>query len=222
MFSADDEVPHDNSRLMDISLAAIQAARQVTLVDISARIKSGPRYPDMWPGEHHKLLAGLMIVLKPTLVLEIGTSTGLSALTMKAFLEPGAKLMTFDIHPWNHLADTCLHEDDFADGRLTQHVADLSKRWNVDLFERQIQQSEFIFIDAAKDRTCEQTLLDLFRTIAFERPPIILLDDTQLWNMLHVWRRIDASKLDLTSFGHWSGTGIVEWRWPLAMSQVNT
>jgi predicted O-methyltransferase YrrM len=197
---------------MDISLAAIQAARQVTLHDISARIKSGPRYPDIWPGEHYRLLAGLMIVLKPKLVLEIGTATGLSALTMKAFLEPEAKLMTFDIRPWNHFADTCLREEDFADGRLTQHMADLSKRWNVELFKRQIQQSDFIFIDAAKDGTFEQSLIDLFRTIAFEHPPIIFFDDTRLWNMLQVWRHIDAPKLDLTSFGHWSGTGIVEWK----------
>src|SRR5271154_191680 len=42
-----------------------------------------PRYPDVWPGEHYKLLAALVGVLTPKIVIEIGTATGMSALTMK-------------------------------------------------------------------------------------------------------------------------------------------
>jgi hypothetical protein len=29
--------------------------------------------------------------------------------------------------------------------------------------------------------------------------------------MLDIWYNLDKPKLDLTSFGHWSGTGLVEW-----------
>ena len=39
---------------------------------------------------------------------------------------------------------------------------------------------------------------------------LILLDDIRLWKMLKIWREISMPKLDLTSFGHWSGTGIVQ------------
>jgi len=39
----------------------------------------------------------------------------------------------------------------------------------------------------------------------------VLFDDIRLWNMLDIWRSIDFPKLDLTSFGHWSGTGVVQW-----------
>jgi hypothetical protein len=28
--------------------------------------------------------------------------------------------------------------------------------------------------------------------------------------MVNLWRRIDSPKIDLTSFGHWSGTGLVD------------
>ncbi|MGH7312141.1 MAG: hypothetical protein ACREJV_03130 [Candidatus Rokuibacteriota bacterium] len=34
------------------------------------------------------------------------------------------------------------------------------------------------------------------------------------WNMLAIWREIRMPKLDVTSFGHWSGTGLVEWTEP--------
>jgi hypothetical protein len=32
-----------------------------------------------------------------------------------------------------------------------------------------------------------------------------------MMNMIGIWRGIRHPKLDLTSFGHWSGTGLVEW-----------
>jgi hypothetical protein len=38
-----------------------------------------------------------------------------------------------------------------------------------------------------------------------------MFDDIRLWNMLRTWRTINRPKLDLTSFGHWSGTGLVDW-----------
>jgi hypothetical protein len=41
-------------------------------------------------------------------------------------------------------------------------------------------------------------------------PTILVLDDTRLLNMIDVWRLIRSPKLDLTSFGHWSGTGLVD------------
>lgn len=38
-----------------------------------------------------------------------------------------------------------------------------------------------------------------------------LFDDIRVWNMLAIWRGIRRPKLDLTSFGHWSGTGLVDY-----------
>jgi hypothetical protein len=68
-----------------------------------------------------------------------------------------------------------------------------------------------IFIDAAKDGVQEQRFLDNFGTIAFAKAPLVILDDIRVWNMLAIWRRVSRPKLDLTSFGHWSGTGIIDW-----------
>ena len=41
--------------------------------------------------------------------------------------------------------------------------------------------------------------------------PIVMLDDIRLWRMLSFWQDIPRPKLDLTSFGHWSGTGLVDY-----------
>jgi hypothetical protein len=41
--------------------------------------------------------------------------------------------------------------------------------------------------------------------------PVLVFDDTRVRNMLHTWRDVRRPKLDLTSFGHWSGTGLVHW-----------
>lgn len=45
----------------------------------------------------------------------------------------------------------------------------------------------------------------------FKTAPIVMFDDIRLWNMLAIWWRLDRPKLDLTSFWHWSGTGLVDW-----------
>jgi len=69
-----------------------------------------------------------------------------------------------------------------------------------------------IFVDGPKDGIFEQRLLDNMRAASFDtKPMILILDDIRLWNMLGIWRKVSFPKLDLTSFGHWSGTGLIEW-----------
>lgn len=61
------------------------------MASIVARMKRAPYYPDVWPGEHYKLLAGLVLECRPRVVIEIGTATGLSALAMRQHLPAGAR-----------------------------------------------------------------------------------------------------------------------------------
>lgn len=74
-----------------------------------------------------------------------------------------------------------------------------------------MEKANLIFIDAEKDGITEKKFLENFYKVDFEEKVMILLDDIRLWNMLKIWRDISRPRLDLTSFGHWSGTGIVEW-----------
>ena len=211
LFSTDDEGGQPSNKLISISTEAVKQAQQISLNDVSARLKSPPYYPDIWPGEHYKLLAGLVLTLKPKVVIEIGTYTGLSALTMKKCLEEGSKLYTFDIFEWNSFKDSCLVEDDFKDGKLVQYIDDLTDPSVVARHRGLLEEADLIFIDAAKDGSMEKKFLDNFENISFKRKPIFVFDDIRVWNMLKIWREITRPKLDLTSFGHWAGTGLIEW-----------
>jgi predicted O-methyltransferase YrrM len=214
LLSADDEPGRPTRELIDLAINVVSAAKDVDLSDLSRRIKSGVPYPDIWPGEHYKLLAGIVKVLEPSLVIEIGTATGLSALAMLRFLPPGGRLMTFDLVSWRDYPDCVLTEDDFAGGALTQHLDDLSDAEVFDRYRETIEKADLVFIDAAKDGVQEQRFLELLEGCRFSESPLVIFDDIRLWNMLRIWREITRPKLDLTSFGHWSGTGLIRWHRP--------
>ncbi len=200
-----------SDRLIDIALSAIPVARKINHQDIADRMIEFPHWPTIWPGEHYKLLSALVQVLQPAIVVEIGTATGYSALAIKKFLREDAKIFSFDIVPWEKFPKCILTQSDFEDGRLTQVIADLT---DLDVFRSHanlLRQASLIFIDAAKDGTQEQMFLDNFSTLDFTSKPIFVFDDIRLMNMIRIWHDIERPKLDLTSFGHWAGTGLVEW-----------
>lgn len=211
LYSADDDLHGPTLRLLDVALAAASAARGADMTAVSARMPPGIRYAEVWPGEHYKLLAGLMQTLKPRSVIEIGTATGLSAFAMKQFMPKGATLATFDVIPWREYPGTVLTDQDFADGTLHQHLHDLQDPAQVQQHRELLENADFIFIDAAKDGVMEQRFIDNLLPLRYAKGPIVMFDDIRVWNMLRIWRQLPRAKLDLTSFGHWSGTGLVDW-----------
>lgn len=210
IFSSDDDNAQPSEYLISLGLKAIQHAQKVSLTDISARMKKTPYWPDIWPGEHYRLLAGLVLELKPKLVIEIGTGAGLSALTMKKYLSQESKIVTFDIVGRNECSYSCLKDKDFSDNRLIQHTDNLAQHSAISKHIQLLQEADMIFIDGPKDGVTENKIWNNFKTVPFKNKPLLVFDDIRLWNMLRFWRDISLPKLDLTSFGHWSGTGIVE------------
>ncbi len=198
-----------SERLLEVAMSAVSSARTVDLGWLCDR--SRDRFPDIWPGEHYRLLAALVSVLGPKTIVEIGTATGMSALAMKSALPDDCEIVTFDLLPWRDHPGTLLRDDDFADGRLEQRLDDLStpagRRANADLLQR----ANLIFVDAKHDGHQEREFLRGFREVGLLNGPIVVFDDIRVWGMLAFWRDIDRPKLDLTSFGHWSGTGIVDY-----------
>ncbi|MCC6952578.1 MAG: hypothetical protein IT290_00520, partial [Deltaproteobacteria bacterium] len=75
--SADDEPGRPTDRLLAIAIDAAEHARTLSLSDVSERLVQPPHYPDIWPGEHYRLLAGLVRTLNPSTIVEIGTGSGL-------------------------------------------------------------------------------------------------------------------------------------------------
>ena len=212
LYSADDDKSVTTDRLIEVTLESVKATQKISLSEIVTRAKS-EKYIETWPGEHYKFLAGVVQYMQPKLVIEIGTAKGVSALSMKKYLPAESSIVTFDIFSWkNYPGGNYLKEEDFADGRLTQYTDDLSTKEGFELHKDLLKKAQLIFVDAAKDGSQEQRFIDNFKSIKFENPPIIIFDDIRLWNMLKIWRELSLPKLDITSFGHWSGTGIVDWK----------
>ena len=212
VLSLDDEPYRPNQRLLDLSVAAITRATQIDLSSIASLFTpEKATYINLWPGEQYKLLAAMVDILKPKLVVEIGTAAGGSCLTMKKFLPEEGKIVTYDVIPWQDYPNTGLKPELF-DSRLEQRVLDLSMPEQAASQITLLQEADFIFVDAAKDGAMEQSFCDLFERINFVKPPIIFFDDIRFVTMVGIWRKIRHPKMDLTSFGHWSGTGIVDWR----------
>jgi len=199
--------------LIDLALRAAQEAWHTQLPELSGRVTAdGNDFSRIWPGEHYRLLAALVKLLQPKRVIEVGTFRGLSALALKKFLPADGKITTFDVVPRDSLPDTCLRPEDFLDDRLQQQIGDLSDARVFELHRSLIQETELLFVDGPKDGVFERKLLQQLETVDFHKPLLVVMDDIRFWNMLAIWQDIARPKLDLTSFGHWSGTGLVDWR----------
>jgi len=212
ILSACDKPARLTPELLDVSLRAVELASKVDLGEIALRNEQAKVYGNLWPGEHYKLLAGLVLAIAPTTVIEIGTSTGFSALCLKRFLPEGGKLITFDIVPWKQYPDTLFMEADFEDQKIVQYVDDLGEESVILKYAKDLEDASLIFIDASHDGHLEERLILNLEKIAFKKKVFILFDDIRVWTMLKMWREISYPKVDLTSFGHWSGTGLVEFR----------
>ncbi len=210
LFSMDKQPGKSTGSLTAFSLSCITDAVDTDLTDISSRIRNGTNYIDIYPGEHYKLLAAIVKKIKPRVVVELGTHLGYSALCMKKFMPPGAVLYTFDVVPWEDFEDTILTERDFESG-LVQFTDDLTIPQSIVKHQAMLEEADIIFIDALKDGKQEYLFLQNLSKVKFKKKCYFIFDDIRLWNMLDIWYNLDRPKIDLTSFGHWSGTGLVEW-----------
>jgi predicted O-methyltransferase YrrM len=158
-------------------------------------------------GQHYRILAGLTSAWGARRVIEVGTARGASAL---AILDAPTveNLITFDLIGWKDFDYSWLRDEDFGP-RLEQRLGDLS---DPDFFARNkddLARADMIFIDASKNGVFEPVFLARLFAVEPAGPQLIVLDDIRVLTMIRAWREIPHDKLDLTSFGHWSGTGIV-------------
>ena len=169
-------------------------------------------FANAFPGDHYHLLAGLLTSLRPHCIVDIGTHMGTGTRVMYDFA-PKAEIHTFDLTPWHEFEKTFLYESDFVEngGRLTQHLVNLTEPEKFVEFSDLLQRADFIMVDAPKDGVFEEKFYSLLSTLSMEnKTRYMLLDDIRFTSELVNWRRIDSPKIDLTSFGHFTGTGLVE------------
>ena len=216
ILSVDDDV-RPTSRLIRVALDAIETAMdRVSFTDQLQRLNLPPHF-NTWPGENYRLLAALGLVLAPKSIVEIGTRTGLGTVALKQYLPDGSRLTSFSSHPWN-VPGTVLNADDFAGGRVTHIVADLSNPFTFNSHQALVAGADLIYVASMPDPNPQRPeqpaamppVLAYLRDLTFTSRPLILLDDTRLWHMLPAQRHLPWPKLDLTSFGHWSGATLFD------------
>jgi predicted O-methyltransferase YrrM len=153
--------------------------------------------------EHYKLLSFLTKQLPPnSKAIDIGTYRGCSALALAN--APNVKVITYDIE--NHIPDNVLScrqhtqiECRLANCLEEPHLSEILK-------------CHLIFLDIdphnGKD---EKNIVEIFHKNGFEG--VLVLDDINLNpEMRNFWENDippGTKKVDLTKYGHWSGTGAV-------------
>ena len=157
---------------------------------------------------------------RPSLILDVGTFTGMSARIFLDFsTDFGGTVHTFDVIPWSSF-DSHLNQNDFTSKRLFQHLVDLSVPEIFEKYRALFAAADLIFCDAPKDGIFEYKLLRLISNASLPaKERLLVLDDIRFLNMFPLWRSIDSPKLDATSLGHWSGTGLVDISEGLSMKE---
>lgn len=207
--SADDLYVEPNDALVKLLVEAASAARVMSLSALEQRCQPAhAAWVRRWPGEHYRLLAALVHILKPSVAVEVGTFLGHSALAMLGG-DPRTQVITYDIIPWRSFRDTALRDDDFAAGRLEQRVGDLGDGEFLTGQIDTLRTADLIFIDGPKDGHWEQSAVRPILDCLTDRQRLVVFDDIQLLEMVQLWRDLPFPKLDATSFGHWSGTGML-------------
>jgi len=163
---------------------------------------------NMFPGEHYRILVGIINTENFKNFIEIGTGSGIAS---KAILnKTNADINTFDIIPWRE-DNSHLTKVEFNNNRLKQINEDLSNQQAFNKYSELIFKSDLILLDADKSGDFEDNLLTKMSRISFESKfRLLFIDDIRYFSMYRIWKKIHNPKIDLTSFGHWSGSGLVD------------
>jgi hypothetical protein len=91
-----------------------------------------------------------------------------------------------------------------------QHLTDLSDSAAFQVHRQLLNDADLIFLDAPKDGRFEYKIAPLLANLSPRSSRFLVVDDIRFVNMIDWWQAVQSPKLDMTSFGHWSGTGLVD------------
>jgi len=196
-----------NKFLIDLSLKAVDVAASDEIVIPNEKLTDAVFY-NVFPGEHYRLLKAIAKITNPSVLVEIGTYTGMGSVALMQGQEKGI-LYTFDVLPWDEF-QTHLTKRYFEKNEIIQILDDLSNSKAFEKHREILNQAEIIFMDAPKDGVFEYRFIELLSTLQPKKNKLLILDDIRFINMIDLWVSIESPKLDVSSFGHWSGTGLVD------------
>jgi len=161
-------------------------------------------------GQHYHLLPILINALNCKKVIEIGTFLGASSKSI--LLNTDAQVLTFDLIPYEKISlKGYLSQEDLNLSRFRQECLDLGEKHNFTTKSSEFNNCDLIFLDGPKDGSFEQKFLNNIIEFCKNRDKSIylLIDDIRVSSMVSVWNKIPYPKFDLSSIGHWSGSGLV-------------
>lgn len=170
--------------------------QKINLLDLASKITNAEskKYFISDAGiEHYKLLAYISTLYNNTILYDVGTYRGCSALALS--YNKTNTIKSFDIDNFREI-----------DNNLN------NIKWYISNFLEQtteeIHSSPFIMLDIDHTGITEQKILDFLLENKWKG--MLLLDDIYLnEHMKNFWKNIKQEKYDLTNIGHFSGTGLV-------------
>ena len=147
--------------------------------------------------EHYRLLSHLSWQFPPgTTLVDIGTSCGFSALALAH--NPTIKVITYNIQD-DIGQQTCSARDKpNIEHRIKNCLDDIDT----------LLQSPLIMLDTAHEGDFEREVITAL--LANNYKGVIICDDIYLnAPMIHFWNWAPVQKRDISSVGHWSGTGLL-------------
>lgn len=171
--------------------------------------------PNMWgyfndpPGrEHYRLLANIAKQFPDNQTFaDIGTSEGHSAAAMTA--NPTAKVITYDLEDLFVRKPYSFGKKTIKDhARIEFRVENCLKPKEMD----QLKEVPFIFLDVDPHDGIQET--QIIQTLQYYGyRGIVMCDDIHLNDGMKWWWNTQVppsiKKVDLTKYGHWSGTGVL-------------
>jgi hypothetical protein len=143
--------------------------------------------------EHYPLIACLSTRFKNSLIFDIGTNKGYSALALS--YEPTNTVISYDIVECKELSGPD------RPARIEYRIGDV-------LNDARLLSAPLIMLDTNHDGGFERVFYDYLKKHRYRG--WLFLDDIHLNTaMIRFWNDITEPKEDLTDLGHWSGSGLV-------------
>ena len=144
--------------------------------------------------EHYRLIAYLSTLFNQSVIFDIGTNLGYSALALS--YNDTNKVISYDIAECKQLN----HAEDLRN--IEYLIGDV-------LLDNRMLDSPLIMLDTNHDGVFENKLYTYLKKNNFQG--LLFLDDIHLNPpMRDFWNAISEAKVDITDLGHWSGSGLVD------------
>jgi SAM-dependent methyltransferase len=144
--------------------------------------------------EHYRLIAHLSTLFDQSVIFDIGTNLGYSALALS--YNGTNTVISYDLVECKQLN----HADDL--GNIEYRIGDV-------LLDTRLSESTLIMLDTDHDGVFENKFYTHLKEINYKG--LWFLDDIHLNPAMRAfWSSIEEPKEDITDLGHWSGSGLVD------------